>query len=387
MKRLALKRPLLIALGVLGSILATYLMFGSPARHAEAVRMVAEIAAMGTRDPAAKPRKIAAVTRAPLSYEVHGRPYRGDIYRSGKTPLAGIILIPGAAAAGTDDPRLVEFAAMLASARFLVLVPELPGLRERKVRSGDIRAVTDAFTYLLSLPELTVHGRAGIGAFSVAAGPAILAALDPDIRDRVQFMLVIGGYYDLPHVLTYMTTGYYPRGNEQRYREPNQFAKWVFVLGAADLLQSAADRRIITAMVRRKEAEREARLDDLAERLGPEGRALYDFITNTDPTRASELIAQLPLRIHKEIAALNLAGRDLSGLRARFILVHGLGDGVIPYTESIALSEALRPGQAQVFIVRGFGHVETGAGVLDAVHMWRAVNALLAEREGRKASR
>ncbi len=80
------------------------------------------------------------------------------------------------------------------------------------------------------------------------------------------------------------------------------------------------------------------------------------------------------------IAALNLAEKDLSGLRARLILVHGLDDDVIRYSESVALVNALPPEQTRLFLLNGLFHVVTDARVVDGWQLWRAIDALLAER-------
>ena len=56
-------------------------------------------------------------TRQPIAYDVEGRRYRGDLYHPGESPLAGIVLVPGAANRGKDDPRLVALSATLARAR------------------------------------------------------------------------------------------------------------------------------------------------------------------------------------------------------------------------------------------------------------------------------
>ena len=123
-------------------------------------------------------------------------------------------------------------------------------------------------------------------------------------------------------------------------------------------------------------------VDDLAARLGPEGRSFHDFILNSNPVQVAVLIARLPQEVRKEIAALDLANKDLSLLKAKLVLVHGLDDDIIPYPQSQALAGALRPGQAELFLVKGLFHVNVKAGVLDGWGLWRALVALLRQRDG-----
>ena len=81
-----------------------------------------------------------------------------------------------------------------------------------------------------------------------------------------------------------------------------------------------------------------------------------------------------------DVDRLNLAARDLSGLKARFILVHGRDDDMIPYGESVGLAAALPPDRTRLFVLTGFQHVETEPGLIDGFHLWLAICALLAER-------
>lgn len=122
-------------------------------------------------------------------------------------------------------------------------------------------------------------------------------------------------------------------------------------------------------------------LDDLAARLGPEGRRVFAFITNRDPLQVQQLVSALPAGIREDIEALNPALRDLFHLKARLVLIHGYDDDIIPYTESVALARAVPKGQARLFLVRGLFHVDIRPGLPSRWRLWRAIGALLAERE------
>jgi len=338
-----------------------------------------------------RPSRLKARTPEParqaLAYRMQGRDYQADLYLPGESALAGIVLVPGVAERGRDDPRLVAFAITLARARFLVLVPDLPNLRALRVRADDAQVVAYAFSHLRSRPEFPTRGRAGIGAFSYAVGPAVLAALEPGIRDRVDFVLGVGGYYDLRQVVTFFTTGYFQIRGKWHYLEPNRYGKWVFVFGNAERLSSPRDRLTFRAIAERRLNDPRVRIDDLSQRLTPEGQTLLALLENRDRARTPALIDALPTAIRADMAALNLVRQDLSRLRARLILLHGTDDAIIPYSESIALAAAAPPGRAELFLIGGLAHVDVQPFQLDQRAMWRAIRALLKQRDRpRKAS-
>ncbi|MCZ6575729.1 MAG: alpha/beta hydrolase [Gammaproteobacteria bacterium] len=368
----------IIVVAALAVMLLALALIGSPWRAYEAARLLLDLAALDAPD---SQRRTPPMMRAPVTYEVDHRTYRGDVYRPLEEPQAGLVLLHGASPLGKDEPRLVDFAATLASTRFVVLVPDLVGLRQLKLRAVAARDIADAVLYMQATPGLAPNNRIGIVSLSVASGPALLAAAEPRIRERLGFILAIGGYYDMLDMLTFSTTGDFKNGAQWHHREPNEYGKWVLVLSNVDQLPAASDRRVLTAIARRKLKDPRADVTTLAARLSPQGRAVYDFVNNTDRQRVQELFAQLPMNIKSEIQALSLSKRDLSGIKAQVILVHGLNDPMIPYTESVALAGALPPSQVRLFLVNGLVHVDLKPAPVDYWRIYRAVYTLLLERD------
>ena len=355
------------------------LMACVPLGKDEASLLLEDLAA-GERDSRLKAR-VPAPLHTSISYQTAGRTYQADLYRPGEPAQAGIVLVPGAARAGKDDPRLVSLASTLARARFLVLVPEIRNLRALRVHAADAHVVADAFAHLLDRPELPDGSRAGIGAFSYAVGPAVLAALTPNIRERVDFVLGVGGYHDPQRVVTFFTTGYYQKDGRWQYLQPNRYGKWVFVQGNVERLSDSGDRQALHRIAEDKLQEPANDVDHLRSRLTPEGHAVLALLENQDPVHTTALIADLPAAIRTELDALNLANKDLLRLHARLILLHGPDDAIIPYTESIALAAAVPAGQSRLFIVDGLAHVDVRPFGIDRGAMRRAIDALLVERD------
>jgi len=364
----------LITIGAL-----SFLWGRSVLRFIEAGFLLADIA---SGDRASSDKDLATyISKQQVDYQWEGRTRRADLYHPAVKIRAGLVLLPGVAELGGDDPRLVAFARALARAGFAVLVPELAGLRQLRVSSSDVHEVVDAFAWLVSQQELAPAGRAGLAAFSYAAGPALLAAMDDAIRDQVGFMFAVGGYHDLHRVLTFFTTGYYVHNGRQKYLPPDDYGKWAFVAGNLDRVQNDTDRRLLETLARRLWRDPAAATDDLVPSLGWEGQSLWAFINNRDPRRVSALLADLPVAIRQEISSLNLAKHDLSRLKAPLILIHGYEDPMIPFTESISLARAVSKGHARLYLVHGLVHVDVAPALPDRWRLWLAMYDLLAARD------
>jgi dipeptidyl aminopeptidase/acylaminoacyl peptidase len=381
-------------MAVAGAVVAAALaaLAGCSAPRAYEAALVLADAVAGTAPSRLKARS-PAPHRAPVAYRVQGRERLADLYRPADgPPRAGLVLVPGAVPEGRNEPRIVALARTLARAGFAVLVPQMAGFAELALHPRDAREVADAFVWILAHPELAPEGRAGMAALSYAVGPAVLAALEEDIRERVRFILGVGGYHDLARALRFVTTGWFEHDGRWQAIAPDEYGQLVLALSARHYLGSARDRVLLETMVQRRLADRAAALDDLAAQLGPEGRSVYALATNRDRERFPVLLDALPAPMKRDFEALNLATKDLTRLAARLILVHGRNDALIPYPESLALAQAAGPRRAQVFLIhRILGHVDLSLGHVLSRRFWteelpdlwrlgRAVALLLSER-------
>ncbi len=386
------------ALAALVLLLAVLSAGCAPARHYEATLVLRDIAA------GAGASRLKQTTPAPLrqavTYTVDGRVREADLYLPAalgtcaeNCPRATLIAVPGAVPLASADPRFTAFTASLARAGFAVLAPRMPGFRQLRVRPADAREIADAFAYAAGRPELAPEGRAGLFAFSYSVGPAVLAALEPDIRTRVRFVVALGGYHDLPRAMRYFTTGWYEHEGRWHYLQPDDTGRMVLAYASLDYLPAGRDGELFDDMVALRERHPAAELTPLATQLSPGGQAVYTLAMNASPARFPELLAALPAALRADLERLDLARRDLAPLKARLLLLHGRNDNLIPWPESLSLAAAAPAGQSRVFLIHSvLGHVDLRVSDLlswrfwtrdlpDLWRLWRAIDLLLAERE------
>lgn len=314
-------------------------------------------------------RLMTALNGTPTAIAARAMEYpggRADLY-GGAGPV--LVLLPGAAVAGKDDPRLVRFAAALVGAGWRVMVPDLVGAKALALSAADAAEVAEAIRH-------APGDRVALAAISYAAVPAVLAVLEPDVAARVAVLAAVGPPYDARRVIGFFTTGYW-RGERL---EPNAYGKWVFVLSNARRLTDSGDRALLEAIARRRMADPGAGLDDLSRRLGPQGRAVMALLDNGDPGRVPALIDNLPPGIGDEIGRLDLAARDLSGFGPEVLVIHGVDDRIVPVGEGEALAAALPHGR--FYRLGNLAHADlSAAGLADGLTLGRAVYRLLEWRD------
>lgn len=296
----------------------------------------------------------------------------GDLY----APARGgspVVLLPGAAPRGRDDPRLVRVAQALARAGRLVIVPELALYDERLVEEDVERIVTvvrEASARTGGEPVVVV----GI---SYGGALSLLAVADPAIRDEVATVAVFGAYTELVGVIQAVTTGVsLVEGRAIEWR-PHPDADEVLRDRIVELLPPEERGPLERALT--------GRLDPA--RLEGGARVLYELLDNDDPRRTREIAAELPTRMRERLAALSPSSR-LDEVEADILAMHAVDDPLVPYAEALRL-RAARP-DADLRTLRWFGHVDLEASsprdwllaVGDLWHVWRFTTGVLAPHEG-----
>ena len=230
-----------------------------------------------------------------------------DLYRlpDGKK-RAAILLTHGIIEEGKDDPRLIRFARSLARSGFVVLVPELKGMKSFRILFSDVDDIVASFRFLASRKEIVDESKMGLLGFSYGAGPTFMAAADPSIRHQVKFMVSFGGYFDPINVIRFITTGHYEYRDEKGFLKPEPYGKWVFFMNNVDYVESEKDRRLLKTVFKKEEEDKRDEAIHLLGGLTPQGRYLYELLVNEDPNRVDDLIEKVDPRVRGYLRRLSL---------------------------------------------------------------------------------
>lgn len=281
-------------------------------------------------------------------------------YQDGKK-RAAILLTHGIIETGKDDPRLIRFAHSLARSGFVVLVPDLLGMKSLRVRLSDVDDIVASFRFLSSLNNQVDKEKMGLLGFSYGAGPTFMAAAHPSIRNQVKFITSFGGYFDAINVIRFITTGYYEYRDEKGFLRPEPYGKWVFFVNNLDYVERESDRKILKEIFKQEEsgqAGERKEIQTLLKGLSPEGQALYELLVNKDPYRVEGLFEKTDRKFQDYLQRISLS-QVIPSIDAYMLIGHGTTDPLIPYTESLRLADAVRDGsRVHVTILKLFSHVD-----------------------------
>jgi pimeloyl-ACP methyl ester carboxylesterase len=310
------------------------------------------------------PRPFAAdVTRA----EVNLSGVEGDLYDPGIRAPA-VILIPGAAERGRDDPRVIRLARAIARAERVVFVPEL-ALYEQRLEEADIEAIVAAARNLGR-----DYGSAALLGISYGGSLGLLAAANEGL-DGLELVATFGAYFDLTGVIQAVTTGVSLVGDRRVPYEAEPRAEEILFDIAIDL-----------APERARPLLRDALDGDIPpERLPKQARAVYRFLSNEDPERTFELRDKLPQRMRDLLERFS-PSTVADDIDAPVVAMHSRDDPAVPYGEALRLERGLD--DVRLATVTIFKHVDLNEGEIewrsaigDMIDAWRFTSWFLSAQE------
>jgi pimeloyl-ACP methyl ester carboxylesterase len=310
-----------------------------------------------------------------------------EILRDGKTvpatlvlpargpgPLGAWIALGGVSRRGRAHPQMRRFSSALAATGAAVLVPEVPEWQNLDVTPRPALPTIRASLELLERRSEVRPGRVGLVGFSFGAPQVAIAATRDDVAERVAGLALFGSYCSLERIIVYLLTGGHEWGGTDYASSPDPYGRWVLAgcyLTEAPGYQSAGDvaaaLRELAADVSERgvsgwDARNDARIAELRATLPAGSRELYDLFarpSGATPAAREEALA-IARRLYEtclRVEPLLEPGPHLAGLRVATHLIHGRGDRLIPYTESMRLEGQLpEPARRGLTVTGLFGH-------------------------------
>ena len=283
----------------------------------------------------------------------------GDIYAPGASGRYGAcILILGARPLDRDDPILVRFAEGLSRAGAVVMVPASSNLAEGRILPEEVEAIVQEVALLEARADVDPT-RIGIIGFSVGGSLAVMAAADPRLADRLQFVNAFGGYHDARDLFRAVATHSLTYAGLDEAWEPHNLTVWVVARQIVDTLPEGTDRDILDRLFLREDP---AARDEVAA-LSPTGLTMLALLDGLPPAEAEAALALLPEASRERLRQIS-PSIVLEQVHTPLFVMHDIADRFIPYTESRRLVERAPPGSVERFTqFELFDHVVPDRGL------------------------
>lgn len=366
--------------------------------YARAASLIVRAASLGGPVGGLAHAQARAVTVRPT----HMVPTRhGDVaarfYEPDVPPRRTVLVMPGFNSFGIDEPRVASLATDLAGSGFRVMAMAVPDLQRFRLTPSATDVIEDAMAWLAGhQDDAAADGRVGVIAVSFTGGLSIAAAGRPRVRDRIAFVVSLGGHGDLRRVLRFLATGEAPRAaGVAPPPVPHDYGVAVILNGLADRGVVPADQvqplrdAIVTFLVAsqltvRDQAEADtmfAQARDMAAKLPEPSRTYMRHVND----RAVQELGPILVPFLDQLGVDNpsLSPELAPPPAAPVYLLHGHDDNIIPAAESVLLANTLDARGARVeMLLSGLithAQVSASATASDAWQLIRFWSGILQE--------
>jgi len=285
--------------------------------------------------------------------------------------LQGLVVLHGVHYLGIDEPRLVRFAAAMASCGLRVLTPELPGIKDYHVNRSDVRVIGESVRWFAG----QTGGPVGVLGLSFSGGLALVAAGDPVYRPDFKFVFAVGSQDDMDHVANYYLTGreMRPDGTTERLT-PHEYGSLVLEYEHLEDFVPKEDETAIRPVLREHLYENKSAEELADSRLNARQKAEAAELMDPDSAVTKAKLAAADVKHEQEMEGLSPDG-VLRTMTTPVYLLHGQADNIIPAAETLWMaSELPRTTLKEVLVSPVLSHLDLDGAKPTAWDEWRLVH-------------
>ena len=276
--------------------------------------------------------------RQQITYQRPDQQGEADIYYipDGKRRAALMVFL-GANAAGRDDRDVVNFGNALARAGYVTMFCWSPTMgQQNNVDPAETENLTWAFQHLRELKYVD-QSRVGMAGFSVGGSFVMVAASDPRIRDDVAFLNSFGAYYDAHDFFIQIASNSRISQGKAEPWAVDLLTRRVFTNEMLELVTDPQERELLERRFLREEPA----VNEESPQLSEQAEIARQLLEGATPEQAANLLAQLPADFRRKLEEIS-PSNHLGQVKAKLLIMHDVGDSLIPVEESRRLVATLR---------------------------------------------
>ena len=297
---------------------------------------------------------------------------RARLYTPRNKPNApAMVIFHGVHHLGIDEPRLMGFAAAMASCGIRVLTPELPDIKDYHVSQDSVRTIGESVKWF----ALQTGQPVGVMGLSFSGGLALVAAADPLYHPDFKFVFAVGSQDSMARVTQYYRTGSDVRPDGTIEVLPaHEYGPLVMEYEYLEDFIPAHDVGAVRAVLRAHLYEDTSAETEASTGLNEvQKRESLELMDATSPvTRAK--IAVAIMKHNGELAGLSPLGR-LQTLSTPVYLLHGEADNIIPSAETLWMASELPREDLKAMLVSPvLSHIDLDGPKPGAMDEWRLIH-------------
>jgi len=271
----------------------------------------------------------------------------------------GMIVFTPLAQEDESSAAAINFLKGLAKLGFTVMVPLWPGRPLGTINETDPKDLAGSIDWF-SKQDFIEKGPVGLVAISYGAGPALIAAADEHIKNKIKYLVLLSGYVDLLAATETIVTGKFSYGKIKGEVEPDPYARYVLFYNIGKWCSNHGDQQIFAKISKiiLDNNQSDTKINALADGLSKEGKTIFAWVTASEPKDFREKFSRLPKKIKNHYQALTPKLKNIFSIKSPLLIMHSTNDRLIPHTESIKLYNNIKNynKKSSLVLISAFDH-------------------------------
>ena len=311
------------------------------------------------------------------AYRVGGEERPGRVYWPRTEQVEDgdrLVLVHGVHWRGIDEPRLRAFARSLAATGLSVFTPEVTGLTRYEIDEGSTVAIAAAARHFAP-----ASGRVGVMGISFGGGLALVAASRREYREAISFVVCVGAHHNLSRVVSWYAgeavSG--PTGDAPVV-DPHPYGPAVAMYRHLDRFVDGSEVDVASSILRDYLHDDGVAARGRLAQLSPEARDTLSSVLREPPADAWRHRLLAVVAEDREVSERVSPSATLADIQVPVFLVHGLGDPIIPATETEWLAHDTPERYLEALVVTPLLRHAEAAGSPSLSEQWELVSFMAA---------
>ena len=267
-----------------------------------------------------------------------------------------IILFPGASPTAEKHPAMEFLGNILSNLGYRIFIPRIPPLKNLNISDVNIPWIDKAYKEIINRSDVDNDKTMCIG-ISYGGSLILKSSLSGTMKSRKpRSLLLFGSFYDINSTLEFITTGKIVIKGEEKTIKPHE---WGLIVGFHNFLpkiDAGFDTSKIQRVLKLRVREMEEEADKLAASLPDNQKSLIRSIFK--PEISAEVKKLIDIIFDDLEGELNTISPKnwCSEVDNKVFIMHGAGDNMVPYTESVRLKANIP--KSELFISYLYEHNE-----------------------------
>ncbi len=285
--------------------------------------------------------KFVKIKQSKVTYKYKGENIPVKIFKPDCGKKCPAVLVShGLAPQGFKDWRLVKFAKTLAKTGIIVFLPNFELLKRVRIKMRTVYKMRFLFDKMIGEPFVD-KSKAGFFAISYSGGPATIAFSKKEYKQKLKYIVYLGGYYNLFNVLVFGLSGHSSFNRYEYHTKPSDWGRWYYLISNIEYVESDKDKKLLKRIAEIKRTTPESNTQFFEKQLSEKGKQLLLMIKTQNPHRIRKLIKKQNPRLRKTLEIMSPEKYIAKLKKVKILLLHASNDPLIPFTESFRFRRAL----------------------------------------------